>query len=217
MAVKRYEKDAWKNISSVKRYSNGAWVNCSFVKKYINGAWVTVYPTEYYLIKDGVFNVDFSIIPLWKEQVLSDLIQDNVTVDSVNGYVNLKNTGYSDEGSLITTEAIDLTPYTQLNVEAEAQMYLASATYENWARFGAFSSIPEAVMTGSSAKYSNELLTGGGFYSFTGTANSTTYYAANGTRSLADINTTGHIFIDITSWNIGTEYSNLRIKNLWLS
>ena len=215
MSLKKYSNGMWENVNTIKRYSNGEWVNCSFVKRYIDGEWKTIYPSEYFLIKNGTFVVDFTVIPLWKNMA-GGVLTDNVTVSSA-GYINLYNSGYSDMATMITVDAIDLSGYSTLNIEADAQVYLLNASHENNARCGAFSSIPAATMEGSPVKYSSGILKYGGFYRYSGVANSTTYYTADGTLSLSGINSTGHIFVDITCWNYDSEYSNLRIKNMWLS
>lgn len=215
MALKKYNNGTWENIRTIKRYSNGEWINCSFAKRYVNGEWKTVYPTEYYLIKNGAYVVDFTVIPLWKEMA-GGVLTDNVTINSA-GYINIYNKGYSDMATLITVDAIDLSGYSAINIEAEAQVCLVNSTHENWARMGAFSSIPEACMTGGSVKYSSGILVYHGFYQFTGASSSNSYFAANGTKDISSINTPGHIFVDITCWNYDSEFSNLRIKNLWLS
>ena len=218
MALKRYSGGAWNNVSAIKRYSGGAWVNCSFAKKYINGAWETIYPSERYLIKDGAIKEGYSVIPLWVDYAGGNLT-DNITENTAAGYTNIYSSGYSDMAVMVF-DAMDLSRYSKLNIEAEAQMYLVSSSYANSAVTGVLSEMPKGISQGSPAMGVSELAYHNAFYIYgnaSGTAQSNKYYPANVSLDISWINITGYIFIGVSSWNYNTEYSNLRVKNLWLS
>ena len=216
MAVNVYKNGAW-STATPKIYKNGAWVTCSFVKRYVNGEWITIYPTERYLIKGGEFTTTYTVIPLWIDYAGGNL-SDNVTKNSA-GYINIYSSGYSDMAVVVINEPINLAGYTKLNIEADAQIYLDNGSYANTARVGILSAIPAGLTQGNPSRNVSEVAFTNIFYQYGGNAvaHSTTYYPANACVDISKVNITGYIFVGISSWNYGTEYSNLRIKNLWLS
>lgn len=211
MAFNKYLDGAWKESDGAKRYENGAWVDCDNAYRYENGAWVESLEVEpLYLIKDGAYQVDFTEIPFW-----NTVGSSTVTESPSNGYVEIY-TKSSGMKAIITTDAINLKRYNTINIDADAQIYLASSSYENHARTGAFPSIPQSIVTGSPAAERPECMMYHSFYKYTGSI-TTSYKNADATVDISSLKESGHIYMGITSWNMTSEYSRLRIKNLWLS
>ena len=209
MSMKKHTGSAWENITSVKRYSGGSWVNCSFVKKYVDGEWKKIYPTDYYLIKDGKYQVDFSTTSVWSYS----LVGSSFKVTEGDGYIQIYNMGYS-MGAIITSNTIDLSQYSTINIEADISMYTSGSTYLNRAAIGAYDSIPDALGYGSTWTPGTGTIFYKDFYTVAG--NSTTFVSVSKSYSISNYTADGHIFVYGTSYNLGSDYSYVRIKNLWL-
>ena len=211
MAFSKYLDEAWQEADSGKRYEDGAWVDCDNAYRYEDEAWQEALSVEpLYLIKDGVYQVDFTEIPYWETMSYSE-----VTENPTNGYVQIQTQGYSMR-AIITTDAINLKRYNTINIEADAQIKLASVSYENHATTGVYPEIPETITTGNPAKKREGCLLYHFFYTMRGQI-TTAFKTANAAVDISNIDQDGHIFMGTTSWNLSDEYSKLRIKNLWLS
>ena len=211
MAFNKYVNGAWQEADGAKRYASGAWTDCDNAYRYESGAWEEALEVEpLYLIKNGAYQVAFTEIPLWK-----NMTDSTVTQKPSNGYVEIVTDGL-DMRAIITTDEINLKRYKQINIEADAQIYLGSSSYENHAVTGVYSELPATIATGDKATVRDECLLYNKFYTMTGKI-TTVFNTANATVDISGIKQDGHVFMGITSWNLNTEYSKLRIKNLWLS
>ena len=211
MAFSKYLNGAWQEADDANRYEDGAWVRCDNAYRYQDGAWQEALEVEpFYLIKNGAYQVDFTEIPFWKTEGSS-----TVTESPSSGYVEIY-TKSSGMLAIITTDLINLKKYKQINIEATAQIYLDSTSYENNAVVGAYPTIPESIVTGSPAKPRDDCMMYHSFYRLKGTISSA-HKTANATVDISNLNQYGHLYMGITSWNMSNEFSRLRIYNLWLS
>lgn len=203
---------AWQEEPAFRINIDEAWQDAPSARVYDDGAWQEILtPEPLYLIKDGVYQVDFTEVPYWKNSSGNGAVTENASA----GYVQIATDGM-DMPAIITTDAINLTRYKTLNIDATAQIYLYDKTLYNHAAAGVYESVPSSIMTGTSAALREGNLLHKQFYSFTG-SKTTSFKDADGAVDISSVNQEGHIYIGISSWNYSDDYSKLRIMNLWLS
>ena len=177
----------------------------------INGVARKTFGSELYLIRDGEYEVDFHNTSVWDNYPITNS-SSKFKVTDTEEHIEVYNEGVY-MGGIITTNAIDLSKYKKINIEADVLLYIANTSWQNRAAIGAYDSVPEALGTG------NVLTAGEGtiFYKdfFSGTGDGTTVVPVSKSYDIAS-SELGHIFAYITSYNQGSDYSYLRIKNLWL-
>lgn len=195
----------YKGINNVARKVVGKY-------RSINGVARKISASEMYLIQDGEYKVPFQNTSVWSYYPITG--STNFRVRDEEEYIEIYNEGYN-MGAIITTDPIDLSRFSRIHVEADIIYYVQTESLENRAAIGAYDSVPDALGAGTSGKWA----AGEGtiFYKniHIGTGNGTTAVPVSQSYDISS-SEMGHIFAYITSFNYGSDYSYLRIKNLWL-
>lgn len=179
----------------------------------INNVARQIYGSELYLIRDGEYEVDFQNTSVWSYYPITNS-STKFSVTDEEEYIQIYNEGFF-MGGIITTDAIDLSRYSKMNIEAEVLLDIEGTTARNRAAIGAYDSAADAVGAGTGSAWA----AGEGtiFYKDIYTGIDTGGVSVPVSQSY-DISSSelGHIFAYVTSYNYGSDYSYLRIKNLWL-
>lgn len=195
----------------IKRYINVDGVARSIKNRYrgINGVARQTYASEIYLIQDGECLVDFTATSVWENYPMSSIYK----VTEEEDYVEIYNRSFG-MGAFITVDGIDLSGYSKIHIECEVSMYSTSANYMNRVALGAYDTADEALGTGSSWKQGDGTI----FYRdiYTAGGDASDFVEISKSYDISGYNAIGHIFVYGTSYNTASDYSYVRIKNLWL-
>ena len=179
----------------------------------INGVARKTFESELYLIRNGEYEVDFQNTSVWSYYPITHS-SSKFKVTDTEQYIEIYNESFN-MGGIITTDAIDLSSYSKLNIEADVLLNIEGTSAMNRAAIGAYDSAAEAIGAGTASawKAGDGTIFAKDIYTGTDTGG----VAVPVTKSY-DISSSelGHIFAYVTSYNYGTDYSYLRIKNLWL-
>lgn len=169
---------------------------------------------ELYLIRDGEYEVDFQNTSVWDTYPHTDSSSEFKVTDAEE-YIEIYNKS-TYMGGIITVDAIDLSRFSTLHIEADIRLYTQMSNALNRAAIGAYDSAAAAVGTSTSSGW--EAGEGTIFYEdiFTGRDNGTSTIPVSQSHDISNYSDLGHIFAYITSYNYSSDWSRLRIKNLWL-
>ena len=182
--------------------------------KGINGVARKIFGDEkLYLIRDGEYEVDFTTTSVWSYYPITNS-SSKFKVTDAEEYIEVYNESYN-MGGIITTDAIDLSKYSKINIEADVLLYVQNLYLENRATIGAYDSVPAALGGGTSNVWTageGTIFSKDVYY---GTGDGTTVVPVSQSYDISS-SELGHIFAYTTSFNLSSDRSSLRIKNLWL-
>lgn len=161
------------------------------------------------LILDGKYQTNFTITP-----VRSVYDASGCTIIEGDGYIEVQEKGYK-MGALITENAIDLSLYNKMNIEADVCLY--SIHGSNRVEIGAMLSNEVEVYNGhnlSADERNGPLCYKNIYYGLTG---GSTFKSVSFSLDISDVTETGYVYLFGTSVYYSSDYTYIRIKNWWLS